>query len=51
MGRLTSQTAEQWTPLPGQTVIGVLDRTVEEMATEFPWAWDEVEEDGLGQTF
>lgn len=51
MGRLSQQTADDWTPIHDPWTVAVFDRTVAEMAEAFGWVWDEVDEDGLGPTF
>ena len=48
MSRLTVQTAGEWIPFADPWCIGVLDCTTAQATAAFGWAWDEVEEDGLG---
>jgi hypothetical protein len=49
--RLTVQPHEEWQPLREPRAIGVLDRTPDDLTAALGWAWDEFEEDGLGQMF
>jgi hypothetical protein len=51
VGRLTVQSADEWTPFSDPSAIAVLDRTVEELAKAYGWSWDQVDEDGLGPMF
>jgi hypothetical protein len=51
MPTLTVQGFDEWMPIADPCAVGVFDRTVREMSEAFGWTWDEVEEEGLGQTF
>jgi hypothetical protein len=48
---LAPQTHDEWTPIRDLWCVGVLDRTVEELATAYGWSWDQAEVDGLGLMF
>lgn len=46
-GRLTQQTADEWTPIVMEYV-GVLDRSAEQLSAQFGWSWVPGEEAGIG---
>ncbi len=51
MIRLTPQKPGEWVPFRDPWAIAVLDRTVEELSEAFGWTWEDVDEEGIGQTF
>lgn len=46
-GRLTQQSADEWTPVV-MDYIAVIDRTAEELTAMFGWTWVTGDEEGLG---
>ena len=51
MSRLSRQSEAEWVAIEDPRVIAVLDRTVDEIGAALGAVRDEVDEEGLGQTF